>query len=131
MLNPALNKHLHALLSQLNLMDQKADLVAQFTNGRTMSSKEMSIDEARALIKALEDQKEQRTKKMRAKIIHLLCLLGMTLADGSPDYPRINRFVSGIGSRNPKRKNLLFLDPKETWAVLCQVEQMYAKELKR
>lgn len=131
MLNPTLNKHLHALLTQLNLMEQKQDLVRQFTNGRTISSKDMSIDEARALIKSLEDQKEQRTKKMRAKIIHLLCLLGYTLDDGTPNYVRINRFIENIGARNPRKKPLPFLDPKETWAVLCQVEQMYAKELKR
>lgn len=131
MLNPTLNKHLHALLSQLNLLDQKADLVRRFTNGRTISSKEMSVDEARALITALEGDKEQRSKKMRAKIIHLLCLVGMTRPDGTADYDRINRFIENIGSRNPKKKKLLFLSPKELWAITCQIEVMYKKELQK
>lgn len=129
MLTPEINKRLHALLSMLNLMEVKGDLIRQYTQGRTLSSKEMDNLEALTLIKALEDEREQRSKKMRGKIIHYLCLYGMTREDGSADYPRINKFIREIGARNPKKKNLLYLDPKELLAVLNQVEAMYKREL--
>lgn len=130
MLTPQINKRLHALLHMLNLMEQKADLVRQYTNGRTLSTREMDNVEALALIHALEGDREQRSKAMRGKIIHYLCLLGMTLEDGSPNYDRINGWVQNrTGSRNPRKKKLLYLTPAELLAVLTQVEAWYKKEL--
>jgi hypothetical protein len=41
---------LHALLNNLGLIDQKADIVFNMTHGRTESSRELTIDEARRLI---------------------------------------------------------------------------------
>lgn len=77
-----------------------------------------------------------RRKKMRGKIIHYLCLMGMTKPDMAKggmvaDYDRINDFIMNIGSRNPKKKILNYLYDDELQAVLSQVEAMYRKELKR
>lgn len=72
----------------------------------------------------------EERRKMRGKIIHLLCLIGMTKA-GKPDYDRINEFIVNIGSRNPKKKILNYLYKDELNDVLVQVESMYQNELGR
>lgn len=69
-------------------------------------------------------------RKMRGKIIHYLCLMGYTKSDGSADYDRINAYVQGIGSRNPRKVILNFLYEGELQDVLVQVEQRYRKEIK-
>lgn len=130
-MDPRKNKHLHALLSQLNLLEMKADMVRRFTGGRTISSKDMTPAEVEAMIRVLEGEREDRCKKMRAKVIHYLCLYGMTLENGDPDFPRINHFIENIGSRNPGKKKLLFLGPRELHAVLNQVEMIYKKQLQK
>jgi len=123
-----LNKQLHGLLNQLNLMKVKGDLVYGITQGRTTSSAEMSENEIRTLINSLKEDKESRVKKMRGKIIHYLCLYGMTTPEGDPDYDRIERFVKNIGSRNPNKRNLFTMNPKEMRDVLNQIERMMKKE---
>ena len=77
-----------------------------------------------------------RRKKMRAKVIHYLCLMGYTKPSKDntkmvPDYVRINAFIQEIGSRNPKGKILNYLYENELRDVLVQVEAMYRKELGR
>lgn len=128
LINLTQNRALHSLLSQLNLLDQKADLIEQYTDGRTRSSREMSEREAEALVSALKQEKERQTKKSIAKAIHLLCLLGYVRGNGDPDYGRINTFIQNIGSNNPHRKTLHYLNRKELNAVVTQIEAMYKKE---
>lgn len=70
-------------------------------------------------------------KRMIGKVVHLLCLLGYTLEDGTADKARINLFVKNIGSNNPRKVILPFLFEKELEKVATQVEQMYRKETTR
>jgi len=128
MLNPTINRRLHVLLSQLNLMEGKPAMVEAYTAGRTASSKEMTDAEALALITSLERERDDRSKKMRGKVLHYLALLGYTTASGDLDYARINRFIENIGARNPNKKKLLYLSPGELRNVLTQVEAIYKKE---
>lgn len=65
---------------------------------------------------------------MGRKIIHLLCEYGMVI-DTKPDYNRINKFISEIGSRNPRKEQLWGLNYDEMHAVLNQVELMHKKEV--
>lgn len=76
----------------------------------------------------LQKELNDARKKMRGKIIHLLCLLGYVDENGDADYDRINQFVINIGSNNPKKKILNYLYKEELQAVLNQVEKMYIKE---
>lgn len=122
---------MHVLLADLRMMESKEDLVHQFTDHRTSHSSEMTILQAKHMIMYLEAEKEQRCKKMRAKIIHLLCVYGMTKEDGCADYDRINAFVREIGARNPGKKNLFYLSTHEIHDVLNQVERMVKKELSK
>lgn len=72
----------------------------------------------------------EERRKMRGKIIHFLCLMGM-VKQGKPDYDRINEFIINIGSRNPKKKILNYLYHDELQEVLTQVESMYRNEVGR
>lgn len=77
----------------------------------------------------LQLNKERR--KMRAKVIHLLCLLGYVNEKGEADYQQINLFIQNIGSSNPRKVILNYLWKTELLAVTNQVEQIYKQELSR
>lgn len=130
-MTPGQNKRIHGLLADLRWTEAKEDLVLQFTEERTSRSSEMDVDEAATLITFLELEKERRCKRMRGKIIHLLCVYGMTKEDGTADYDRINAYVREIGSRNPEKKNLFYLTATQTHDVLNQIESMVKKELSK
>lgn len=123
------NKAIHGLLTDLNLMDMKEDVILSVTDGNKSDSRDLTNLEANMVLRKLQEIREDRVKKMRGKIIHLLCLYGMTEA-GQPDYKRINKFIQNIGVRNPKRKVLYNLSPGEMRNVLTQVEIMVNKTLK-
>ncbi len=130
-MSPGKNRHIHGLLNELHIMDQKAVLVDSITHGRTDSSSEMSELEANLFIRKLQEIKEDKVKAMRGKIVYYLCLYGMTNNTGRPDYDRINKFIRNIGKNNPKQKLLFNLSPKEMRNCLNQVEAMYKKELRK
>lgn len=46
---------IHVLLSQLGLLDDKKEIIANFSKGRTESSKELSSEEARQLLISLTE----------------------------------------------------------------------------
>ena len=52
-INTTQNKRLHQLLNQTGLTDEKRNLVRTYTDGRSASSKDLSIDEAKSLISYL------------------------------------------------------------------------------
>lgn len=131
-INTAQIKLMHALLNELNLMEQKRDLVLSTTGGRTDSSRGMSYDEAQALIESLQAEKANTIEPMRKKVIHLLCLLGYVDDIGKPNMRRIQYFVQNrTGKNNPRKKALHLLTIEETRKVLNQVTVIYNKELKR
>lgn len=130
-MNATQNKALHALLSELGMMAQKADIIFGATRGRTDQSRDLSIEEADVVITNLREQKDQRAVAMRKKIIHRMALMGYVNADNVPDYARINGFIQNrTGQRNPNKKKLNYLNLKELHAVLQQVEAIYKATLK-
>lgn len=130
-MNPVQNKALHALLSELGMMAQKADIIFGATRGRTDQSRDLSIEEANIILNNLREQKDQRAVAMRKKIIHRMALMGYVNADKVPDYARINGFIQNrTGQRNPNKKKLNYLNLKELHAVLQQVEAIYKATLK-
>lgn len=68
-------KKIHTLLRQLGLMERKPEIVHGFTQGRTESSRDMTLSEAKALIEWLEGSKE-RTNVIR-RIWHLAYEMGI------------------------------------------------------
>lgn len=75
----------------------RAELVADYTEGRTESLKDLSPFEYRGLIKALntllgaKDYPRDVKDQMRSKVIAILCNLGYT-KDDKPDMIRINHW---------------------------------------
>ena len=120
---------IHILLKDTKLIEVKDKLVTEFSAGRTTHVSDMSNSEANLLINHLNKAKEERVVRMRKKIIHLLCIFGMTNDKGQPDLDRIQAYIKGIGSRNPKKRGLYQLSTVEIRSVLNQVEQMVNKTL--
>lgn len=124
-------KIIYSLLSQLGMQSVKEKLVSDCTDGRTTHVSEMQNHEANLLIRHLQQVREDRVVQMRKKIIHNLCLYGMTDQAGKPDYNRIDLYIQNIGSRNSGKKRLLYLSPKEMLDVLNQVTAMVKKTLSK
>lgn len=59
-MNHEQNKKLHALLNQKGLLENKANIIAGITKGRTESSKELSFDETRLMITWLQTMPDLR-----------------------------------------------------------------------
>lgn len=83
--NKASNKHKAAIAVMCNGLgidkETKSELVRQFSNGRTVTSKELSVGEAKALIKHLSSIKmvnQPDASKMVRKIMYYAHLLGWT-----------------------------------------------------
>lgn len=101
---PGQNIRLHKLLHKLGIdKDTKAELVMQFSNGRTSHSSELYIQECRALISALEsgtpspvkDESRKATilEKTRWRLIYTFRDKGMVLEGNKPDMDRINQYT--------------------------------------
>lgn len=130
-IEPGQNSALHALLAELAMMDYKAELIQRFTNDRTASSRDLTFNEAGEILEHLRAERNSRTKGMRGKVVHYLCLLGMVKGDGAPDYDRINGFIRGIGKNNPGKRSLINLRIDECRLVLNQVEVMYKNTVRK
>lgn len=124
-------KQIYALLDDLAMKHCKEDMVGVITGQRTTHVSEMSNKEGNTLIRRLTNLQQERIRPMRKKIIHLLCVYGMTKDNGQGDLDRMDDFVKNIGARNPKKKKLFYLNHHETLQVLNQVEQILKKELKK
>jgi hypothetical protein len=124
-------KQIYALLDDLKMKNRKEQMVGVTTGQRTTHVSEMSNAEGNTLIHRLTNLQQERIRPMRKKIIHLLCVYGMTKDDGNGDLDRMDQFVMNIGARNPKKKKLFYLSIHETLQVLNQIEQMVKKELKK
>lgn len=137
-------KKIHTLLNELGMMDEKMNLVREWSTNRCSSVKQLTGKEAASLISWLysrvkelpgrstprQDSNEKR-KPMRNKIIHLLCNMGYVDPYGRPDYDAINKYVQNIGRRNPRKVILNYLWYDELQAVLNQVEERYRKEAQK
>lgn len=68
-MNTKQNSRLHGLLASLGLTEEKENIISEFTEGRTKSSRDLSEEEADALIEKLEADEGQRADHMRKTII--------------------------------------------------------------
>lgn len=82
---------------------ERSELVADFTEGRTDSLKELSPLEYQEFIKALNnllganDTPRDVKSRMRRKVIAILCQCGYT-AEGKADMTRINQWCISHGN---------------------------------
>lgn len=92
-MNPLQNKLIHTLLHKLQLMPQKESIILGFTNQRTSSSKEMTMQEAKALIQWLNDKQSKENdacNQMRRKILSMAHKIQWELPCGKVDMVRVN-----------------------------------------
>lgn len=141
------NRQLHALIQELALSFDKADLVSQYTQGRTDHSSEMSFIEAENLIsylkvqsyKAQGDLKPARevepaqkkafcpaSDKMRKKIIFMAHHLYWHNEEGKISLKRIDEWCE---KSSPHKKKLNDLSKAELVDTVSAFEAMYKKYL--
>lgn len=123
-------KKIHTLLRQLGLMDSKQEIVHSFTEGRTESSREMTLQEAKCLIDWLEDSQE-RTKVIR-RIWHLAYEMEI-IVPGDPDEKAMNiaKLDSFCKERGTVKKAISAQDLKEVKRTAKQFEAMYGKHTQK
>ncbi len=146
MITPQQSQVLHALLAKLGIMDGKAHLVRQFTNGRSSSSKDLTFAEAKDLIDSLNRQVpakaravhkpvEDERKAMFRKIYHMAHelgweVMGTDLRTGKPglivDMERINNWCLAYGGFKKKLKEH---STEECRRLVTAFEQMYLKSI--
>lgn len=72
------NKRLFGLLNALHLTEEERGvLVGSFSDGRTASSKDLTVVECQALIEYLQKQFDDSIRKMRAKAINIALDIGI------------------------------------------------------
>jgi len=133
MITSAQLQTIHVLLNKQGLKDQKDSIVETFTNGRTISSREMMKDEAAALIghlKSLEPT-EKGALKMRNKILSMAHEMRWTKPSGSGvhivDMDHVNSWCKSRGYLKKPLDQYLYAElPK----LVSQFEAVYKDFLK-
>lgn len=123
-------KKIHILLRQLGLMERKPEIIHGFTDGRTESSREMTLLEAKALIEWLEGSQER--KNMLRRIWHLAYEIGIILP-GDRDETAMNAAKLDIfcKERGTVKKNISEQSVKELKRTAKQFEAMYGKHVQK
>jgi hypothetical protein len=114
---------IHVLLNQLNLIGDKGNIVYQFTNGRTESTREMSQQEATALLKYLSvfDPCDKMRKKVFALAYDANIIYGDSPEDWKMNIAKINAFLK---ERGTVKKDINKMNKTELAAVVSQFEQI-------
>lgn len=123
-----LNKQLHTLLALQGLMEQKAELVSNATEGRTSSSSDMTDSEAQKLIDAIKpigiitknNMDEAKKSNTIRKCFSLFRQMGYYKGE-KPDYERINNFCL---NRSAAKKKLTDMDIKELSNLIYQLNRI-------
>lgn len=108
-MNYSTQKRFFATLTKYNLTDERGDLIEQFTEGRTRSSKQLTDGEARQIIYKLTEgekkplpKRNEKADKQRKKIIAELCKAKIKTKEeeyyflnvgGKPNMPLIYKFI--------------------------------------
>ena len=123
----------HTLILRMceDLKMELADVIEVAVNAQTNDLDSLTNAEVNLVMKYLQEAQDGKKEAMIKKIIHKLSLYGMTTVAGRPDMGRIQKFIKGIGSRNPKKKSLYSLSASETLNVLNQVSRMVDKEINK
>ena len=117
---------LHIMLHQLGLNNEKQNLVYSISKGRTVSSKELTLAEAKLLIESLvtDDPNERMRKKVFALAYEAGIIWGDTFEDKKMNAAKLNLFLQERGTV----KKLL---NKMTSAELTKVVTQFSQMLKR
>ncbi|MES2732864.1 MAG: hypothetical protein V4714_14010 [Bacteroidota bacterium] len=121
------NKRLHQLLHELDLMEDKKHLISMITRGRTESSKELSVNEAKTLILHLEGigSPDSVADRMRKKIF-AICYKLEWIYGNSPEDHKMNRVIidNFIKTKGYLKKPLNAFTVAELPKLVSQFEQI-------
>ncbi|MEO7488822.1 MAG: hypothetical protein ABIU77_17055 [Ferruginibacter sp.] len=114
---------LHVLLNQFGIIEDKADLVNQFTNGRETSSKRMTFHEARILLQHLSrfDPLDKMRKKVFALAYVARIIYGDTPDDKKMNAAKLDKFLREKGAI---KKHLNTMNKDELIKVVNQFSQI-------
>lgn len=114
---------IHVLLNQLDIIKYKADIVADFSEGRTRSSKELTMEEARQML--LHFSKYDPCDRMRRKVFALAYEAGIIYGD-TPLDKKLNgvKLDSFLKSRGTVKKSINSMNKKELIKTVNQFESM-------
>lgn len=125
---PQLSK-LHCMLSQLGMLDNKKELIRHFTNGRTESSRDLTIDEARDLIGQLcaNDPRQRHVKAIWSLAYSAGIIYGDSVDDNNMNAAKLNLFLR---SRGTVKKDLSKMTLEEVKKVHRQFEGIVSNNQK-
>lgn len=140
-ITPPQLKALHAAFNAHGMDDDaKHDCIGDFTSGRTISSKELTMNEARLLISRL-NQEDEQVRKMMQEEARTLCrsinFLASQISFLNKDYPadteedrEMNKAKLNVWARKYSkfRKNIQQLNVAELKEVKKQLEAIARKE---
>lgn len=132
-MNHAQNKIVHALLTSTGLMPQKENIISGISNGRTASCRQLSHDEALALIAWLRQQQGKSAQRhfaaannMRRKII-AMCHKLKWYKDGKINMDALNKWcIEHSYLKKPLNHYTYYELPK----LVSQFQNVYASYLK-
>lgn len=123
-------KMLHVLLNQLDLMERKADFVYSFSHGRTESSRELTLTEAKEFIEYLKRSEE--TQRLINSIWHLAYEMNIISGSGSEqnwmNAAKLDMFCKNRGTMKKNLREQSYTELKKTHR---QFEAMYKKHLQK
>lgn len=125
---PQQNIQLHTICNKLSIdADHKHELVYQFSDGRTESSRQLYDDECRQLIHFLQSKinaspNQVKADRMRKKIISFFIKQGYTLESGKVDMNRVYAWVLKYGYLHQPLNQYTHL---QLPALVTQAEKAY------
>jgi hypothetical protein len=127
----AKRKYLHLLLLEAGIVQQKKELVSVYSNGRAVSSTELSEEELDAFIAdmvLLTDAglKKDACQRMRRKVLSCFHLLGWNDQNGDIDMNRVNNWCMQYSVH---KKYLNAHSYLELAALVTQVKRFQEKTL--
>jgi uncharacterized protein YpuA (DUF1002 family) len=136
--SPQQIKALHACFHKMGYDDDdRHDFITQFTNGRTSSSKELTFEEARRMLSALNQEHGKRIQEEAKLLCKQIFSLSFRISWLNKDYSNENREEFEMNKakinifcrqRTKFRKNLTAMTLPELKAVKKQLEAIARKE---
>lgn len=120
---------IHVLLNQLGFLDQKAEIIWQLTNGRTESTRKISIEEAKLLIRNLSEfDPSERIKSLIFSLAYQAGIIyGNTMDDKRMNVAKLNLFLK---ERGAVKKELKELNYQELIKIQRQFEAILRNQKK-
>ncbi len=128
-------KKIHAMFTRMGIApEDKRNIVYSFTGGRTVSTKDLTLEEARILINRLSDYDKETYGKECRKVLSAIYKLsfdigmsyGETEADRLMNYAKISKFCR---ERGTVKKNISEMNLHELKQTKKQFEAMFQRNV--